>query len=362
MYRVRVTIPATSSNLGPGLDSMALALGLHNVIEVGEIEQGLEFQLHGEGVDRLPRDPSNLIVRAATCVFRRVGYAPSGLHVRLESNIPPCCGLGSSTTALLGGIVAANVLLGSPLSREDVLRLAVKMEGRPNAVTAALLGGLVVSNMDDGVLSYAGVPVAPMEVVVVLPRLPSDRARVVLPPSVSLADAVSNVGRAALVMHALATGDFDLLARAMHDRLHEPTRSQEIPGFEQAVRAARRYGAAVAISGSGPALIAFVPSEHDRVASAMVRALHSAGKMTARAWILPIDRQGVSISEMGTDFARTRPLPTPASPYPALRFVKDFHEEAAGDDSPSASVSPHPGLSPSNGKESRDEREEYSRP
>lgn len=317
MYRVRVTIPATSSNLGPGLGSMALALALHNVIEVGEIEQGLVFDLRGEGVDRLPRGPHNLIARAASRVFRQVGYAPSGLNIRLESNVPPGYGLGSSATALLGGAVAANVLLGSPLSREEVLRLAIELEGHPHAVVAALLGGLVISNMDEGVLSYASVPVAPMDVIVVLPRLESDTRCVELPPLVPLADAISNVGRASLVMHALATGDFDLLARVMRDRLHEPARSRKVPGFEQAVQVARRYGAAVTISGSGPALVAFAPSDHELVASAMARALHKAGKVTVQTWILPIDRQGVSISEMGTDLARSRPMPVPASSHPA---------------------------------------------
>ena len=143
MSRVRVTVPATSANLGPGFNSLALALSLHNVIELSHIDHGLTFDLNGEGASDLPLTPANLIVRAAAAVFRRTGCVPGGLHVSLESSIPVQSGLGSSAAAILGGVVAANVLIGSPLNRDELLKIAVEVEGHPESVTAALYGGLV---------------------------------------------------------------------------------------------------------------------------------------------------------------------------------------------------------------------------
>lgn len=320
MATVRVTVPATSANLGPGLDSMALALGLYNVVELAEIERGLEVELYGAGADSLPRHPGNMVAQVAMSVFRKTGRAPGGLRISLESGIPPRSGLGSSAAALLGGVVAANVLLGSPLSREETLKTAIEMEGHPNAIVAALYGGLVVSNYEDGRLIHASVPVAPMHIVVVLPAIEIANRRDALPQSVSLADAVSNIGRAALVLQALGAGDFDLLAAAMRDRLHEPARGKAIPGFEKAVEAARRHGAAaVAISGAGPALIAFAPADHEEIAQAMTRALQAATDAEVESWILPVDTQGISISEMAVEmsFNSRRARPVPASDTPA---------------------------------------------
>lgn len=321
MTTVRVTIPATSANLGPGFDSLALALGMCNVVELREIDHGLEFDLHGEGIDSLARDAGNMVVQAAMSVFRRAGRAPGGLYVHLESNIPVGSGMGSSAAALLGGVVAANIMLGNPLQRDEMLRVAIGLEGHANSIVAALYGGLVVSSYDEGRLVYASLPVAPMHVVVVLPDVKISSARSRVPQSVALADAVFNIGRSALVMHALGTGDFDLLSAALADRLHEPTRRELIPGFEKAAEAARRYGAsAVAISGSGPALIAFAPDDHEAIAKAMERALPTATQAEVRSWILPVDTQGISISEMGVFMpsGERRAAAVPASDTPVV--------------------------------------------
>lgn len=324
MTKVRVTVPATTSNLGPGLNSMALALGLYNVVELSEIEYGLEFDLHGEGGDSLPDSPDNMVVRAAIEVFRRARLVPGGLRVRLENNIPPGSGLGSSAAALLGGVVAANVLLGSPLDREELLRIAIDMDGRPNAATAALFGGLVISSYDGDELVYATVPVVPMYVVVVLP-VEADRPRPdVFPQSISLPDAVFSIGRANLVMRALSTGNYSLLRRAMQDRLHEPICQQCIPGYHQAVEIAHRYGAAaVSVSGLGPALVAFTEQEHEAIAHHMARAFERVTGSFARTWTLPLDTQGISISEMAANMSFDRQRrPVPASDLAAPIPVK----------------------------------------
>ena len=318
MTNVRVTVPATSANLGPGLGSIALALGLYNVVELSEIEQGLSFELYGEGADTLPQDPSNKVLRAATLVFRHTGCTPSGLHIRLKTSIPPQSGLGSSAAAVLGGAIAANVLLGSPLNRDQVLRIAVELDGRPDAVSAALMGGLVVSSHAGGELIYTNVPIAPMQVVVVLPDVERTKQLDALPETVALSDAIYNIGRTALMLQALTAGDFDLLAHAVRDRLHEPVHRPLIPGCSQALDAARRHGAAaVAISGSGPALIVFTEADHEQIAHAMSRAFRLATGRPARSWILPLDTQGISISELGLSLRREFPSPVPASAHPA---------------------------------------------
>lgn len=306
MKTVRVIVPASSANLGPGFDSLALALGLHNAIALTEAEQGLSFHFTGEGADELARDPSNMVVRAAQAVFREVGRAPSGIRVRIHSDVPLSSGLGSSATALLGGIVAANGLLGYPLKRDKLLELAIKLEGHPDNVTAAYFGGLVISSYDGEELVFKTVSIESLNVVVVLPEIKyaTDEARGALPEDIPLKDAAQNVGRTALVVQALVEGDYDLLGRAMRDRLHEPYRRKFVSGFEEASDAAREHGAAaVALSGAGPALIAFAEEGHEAVARAMAGAFQNATGNPARSWILPVDTQGIAISEMEVETA-----------------------------------------------------------
>lgn len=299
---VRVTVPATSANLGPGFDSMGLALGLTNTIELSKADDGLTVEIHGEGADTTPTDATNLLVKAAYTIFERVDYRPQGLHFVLVNSIPLASGLGSSAAALVSGMVAANTLLDEPLSGDELLALAVKAEGHPDNACAAFLGGLVISSYADEHLIYRQIPVSPMQVAVVLPAVQShtEEMRALLPTSVPLKDAAANIGRAALVVQALSEGDYDLLADAMHDRLHEPYRRAAIPGFGQAVEAGLEAGAAaVAISGAGPSLIAFAPSGHAEIASIMANALQAATGQKARSWILPVDTQGSVIN--GTD-------------------------------------------------------------
>ena len=298
--REKILVPATTANLGPGFDCLGMALSLYNEVELTAASASshapLEIGIDGEGASELPCDASNLIVQAAQRVFDRVGHQPRELQLRSINRIPLMSGLGSSSAAIVGGLVAANELTGNPLSRDELLALAIEIEGHPDNVAPALLGGLVIVASDERGPIVDKVEVPEMRVVVATPdlRVSTDDARHILPQTISRADAIFNLGRAALVVQALARGDFDLLGRAMDDRLHQPYRRHLITGYDDVIGAAKSAGAAaVAISGSGPSLIAFAPDDHDAIAEATRQAFATHG-VEARTWILNVDRVGAS--------------------------------------------------------------------
>jgi len=297
---VHVTVPATTANLGPGFDSLALALGLYNDIEVMAVGgSDVTVRVSGEGEDRLPTDASNDLAAAANSVYKAVGADRPGLHITCRNSIPVGSGLGSSAAAIVAGLAAGNALLGNVLSHDDLLRMAVEAEGHGDNASACLLGGLTIASAGECGLLVRQVSFTPLRVVVVLPeiRVSTHEQRAALPTSVPLADAASNIGRAALVVQALSTGDLDLLGEAFCDRLHVPHRQQAIPGYEAVVEAAMQAGAAaVTISGAGPALVAFAATDHDAIAAAMVEAFRVAGGVAARRWVLPSVTEGVRIT------------------------------------------------------------------
>jgi len=264
---VRVMVPATSANLGPGFDTLGVALELYNVVEMAETGVGedvIEVEGHGEA---LARPENNLVWQAAQEVFRRVGWRPRGLLIREAIGIPVARGLGSSSAAIVAGLVGANALaeraLGRRLlGREEILAMAVALEGHPDNVTPALVGGFTVACLDGGRPLYVRLDPPPgLEAVVAIPERPLEtrRARGVLPETVALADAVYNLSRATLLVAALATGRLDLLPAATRDRLHQPYRERLVPGLGAVIEAALAAGArAAALSGAGPSVIALV--------------------------------------------------------------------------------------------------------
>lgn len=298
---IRVITPATSANLGPGFDSLGLALDLTNEIEA-VVTDGADVTLtiEGEGADELPADETNVIVSAMRRAAEAVGQPLPGLRIACRNQIPLGAGLGSSAAALVGGLAAGNALTGGRLSPDDLLRLATELEGHADNVSACLLGGLTVASAGTFGVVARRVAVAPLMVVVVLPamQMSTREQRAALPRMVPLSDAAANIGRAALVVQALGAGDFDLLAAAMCDHLHVPYRQRMIPGYEAVGDAARAAGAAaVTISGAGPSLAAFAPAGHDRIAAAMIAAFERAGGVSARAWTLPVASAGVRVEE-----------------------------------------------------------------
>lgn len=283
---MRVSVPASTANLGPGFDAIGLALDLFNVFEVEVGGRGLRVEIVGEGVGMSRED--NLVLKAMEYAFAAAGQTLPDMRLRMTNRIPMARGLGSSASAAVGGLVLANAMLDSPWSEERLLEMAVDLEGHPDNVAPALWGGLVLSCSGSGCPRYLRME-APSELhlVVVVPEytLPTSRARQVLPRQVPFEDAVFNVSRASLLVGALASRRYDLLREAMRDRLHQPYRSQLIPGLGEALEAACRAGAlGAALSGSGPSLLAFATGESGPIAEAMQRALSAHG--VSSAWLL----------------------------------------------------------------------------
>ena len=295
LKHVKVSIPATTANLGPGFDCLGLALGLRNEVCMTAVAQpGLTVEVNGEGAGQIPTDGCNLAVQAAERVFEMVGKRPSGIHLCQQNNIPVSSGLGSSAAATLGGILAANALVVGGLSEQQLVELAVAMEGHPDNVVPAFYGGLTLSVMDGDVLHVETITVPPMPVIIVLPDFdfPTKMARAALPAQIPLRDAVFNVSRVGLVLRALERGDFAALALAMQDKIHQPYRLPLVPGMIEVFAAAREMGAtAVTLSGAGPSVAAFAPDNHEAIGQAIQSAFNQAG-LTSRTWVLPVENQG----------------------------------------------------------------------
>ena len=303
MNQVTITIPATSANLGPGFDCLGLALGLYNQVTFTAVSSPeLTIVVTGLDAAKVPTDKTNLVYQSASLMFDRLGQRPSGLHIQQENNIPVGSGLGSSSTAVLAGLLGANELVGRPLSQADILAIAAAEEGHPDNVAPALLGGLVLGVMQGKQVYIEPLPIAPQQVAIVTPdfTLLTKDARAALPTSVSRQDAIFNASRLPLVIRALETAAYPKLTLAMQDKLHQPYRLPLIPGMQPAFAAAYEAGAAgVALSGAGPSLIAFAPNNHAEIVAA-VTAVFQQHQLTSRSWILPIATAGTKINKLAS--------------------------------------------------------------
>jgi len=294
--RVHVRIPATSANLGPGFDALGLALALHN--EVGAEERdGVSVKIDGEGADRLARDGANVVARGVKLAYEAAGRAFRGCALECVNRIPTSRGLGSSAAAWVGGLVAGNALLGSPLSKDALLGLAARAEGHPDNVAAAIFGGLTVScGTAEGVTSVTLPVTKSLAWVVLVPEVTSAtaEARALLPRSVPREDAVFNVQRVALLLAGLQTAVPAALSVALEDRLHQPYRLKLFPWMPEVVAAARAAGAlGCVLSGAGPSLLAVVAGDGGAVGRAMEDALSRAG-VRGRARTLDVDSTGAT--------------------------------------------------------------------
>ncbi|WP_127587971.1 homoserine kinase [Paenibacillus koleovorans] len=259
---VYVKVPASTANLGPGFDALGMALNLYAWIEMSVAQDRTTIQLYGDQMDGVPTDKSNLIYEVAQQVFRKAGVEHPELNISMYSDIPLTRGLGSSASAIVGALVAANALIGSPLSRDELFQMASDLEKHPDNVGASLFGGLIAAFWDGERAEHLRIePEDRLEVLVAIPEfhLATEKARHVLPTTISMKDAVFNVGHVSLLVAALATGRYDMIRHAMKDALHQPYRAPLIPGMSDILDRAVEHGAlGVALSGAGPTLLALV--------------------------------------------------------------------------------------------------------
>lgn len=291
---ITVRVPASTANLGPAFDCLGLALDLWNETSFEITGSKLIIEIKGEGEGRVPRDQRNLIFRAFSKLFNQVGQpVPPGLRIVCKQSIPLSSGLGSSAAAILAGLIAANASLGNAYKTNELLQVGAKIEGHADNLAAALYGGLVLVSEDNGFWTSQKLECAQLSAVVVLPdvRLSTREARQALPEQVSLADAVFNISHGMQVTEAFRSGDIPSLAAAMQDRLHQPHRLPLIPGATEALDAARQAGAAAALSGAGPGLIAFVEEGREKIITEALRApLLDKGLKTRQFLIRTSDR------------------------------------------------------------------------
>ena len=301
---ITVKVPATSANLGPGFDCAGLSLNLYNRFNFTRTEKDeVSIEVRGEGKGLIPTTEENLIVHAMKYLCRSLGRPFPTVHIEQINHVPAASGLGSSSTAVVAGLLGANRLLGDPLDRYQILELATEMEGHPDNVAPAIYGGLVVTCLTErgGLCHVEQIELPPLQVVLVLPdfSLLTRDARNALPAQISRADAIYNIARLPLVVRALEAGDYQKLGAVMLDKLHQPYRIPLVPGMGDAFEAAKAAGAAaVAISGAGPGTIAFSPHSHDKIGRAMIEAYERAG-LSARMWQLQVEQNGSQVIGSG---------------------------------------------------------------
>ena len=300
--KVTVQVPASTANLGPGFDAIGLTIDLWNQASFKLIDEGYVVQANGESADEVPKDETNFILESFFQLYRHLDEPlPRGVSVRCINRIPLASGMGSSTAAMLTGLLAANAMLGAPLDKFDLLDLATTIEGHPDNIAPALFGGLTIGTIKDDqkvMMHQYLIPVMPILIVLPDVVLLTEDARALLPDMVPRKDAIFNHSRTPFLIEALRSGNLSLLAEATRDRLHQPYRFPKIPGARRALEVARETGAlAATLSGAGPGLFVIPGQERRDIAAAMLQAFEESG-VNARAFHLASSNHGASVSPL----------------------------------------------------------------
>ncbi|MTJ52076.1 homoserine kinase [Anabaena sp. UHCC 0253] len=297
---IAVKVPATTANLGPGFDCIGVALKLYNEFKFTTLDdQGLIIQVSGTEAEKVQTDESNLLYQAFVKLYQYIEQTPPSVKIEIKLGVPLARGLGSSATAIVGGLVAANELAGSPVSELQIMELAIAMEGHPDNVVPALLGGCRLAATSRTGWEICDIPwhrhIVP---VLAIPdfELSTSEARRVLPTEVSRADAIFNTAHLGLLLRGLATNREEWLKAALQDKLHQPYRQTLIPGYDAVNAAAMAAGAyGMVISGAGPTLLALAEADQAKlIATEMANAWQKQG-ITSIVRSLPLDTQGASI-------------------------------------------------------------------
>lgn len=266
MATVKVRVPGSSANMGPGFDSLGLALTVYNYIEATETDGGLEIEiLDAETKHFLPTDEKNLVYKSMKYLFDKVGYQPKGLKLVLKNEIPVTRGLGSSSACIVGGLLCANELSGANLSKRQIMEMATAIEGHSDNVCAACVGGFTVSVYNkEEIFYYSHKMEQDLKFLVLIPdyAVTTQKARNTLPGYYPRREVAYNISHASLLVASIVSGNYENLLCAISDKVHEPYRKVFIDGYQKIYNKLKSYGAlGTYISGSGPTLISVVEAD-----------------------------------------------------------------------------------------------------
>lgn len=255
---IKIRVPATSANLGPGFDCLGIALDLYNTFIFEEIEKGIEFI----GCSDEFKNEDNLVYTSMKKCFEKIGYNPGGIRIRMQCDIPVSRGLGSSAACILGGVMGANEIAGGVLNKGEILEIAVEIEGHPDNLAPALYGGMAVSVKDDSKIYVEEIKLnRKLNFCALIPdfTLSTEKSRSVLPKEISYKDALFNIGRTALFIAALSNGNMDVIKVGCEDRLHQRYRGKLIESYEEITEKCRELNVkAVFLSGAGPTIMTII--------------------------------------------------------------------------------------------------------
>ncbi|MBA7520988.1 Homoserine kinase [subsurface metagenome] len=299
---IKIRVPATTANLGPGFDCLGLALKLYLNLEIEQIEEGLVIEYQGEGSDNFSAKKDTLIGKSVEVVLKKTGQDKSkkGLKIKVFNKIPITRGLGSSASAIIGGIVGAVKFYNVNLTNQEMLELALPLEGHMDNIVPALIGGLTLAyKTGQEEIKWARIKTPrDLRVVVGIPdfTLSTEKMRKALPQKVALPEAVFNLSRSALLVNALQNSDWDVLAEAMEDRLHQPYRAPFIPGIEDIFLKIKKTGlAGVALSGSGPSVVSLTKKGQEEAIGKIMKDAFLYAGITCRVLVLEADLDGTKL-------------------------------------------------------------------
>lgn len=299
---VKVHVPATVANLGPGFDALGAAIQMYLDIEIEPRRDSVDIMIEGEGAEVLPQDETNLVVRSMNTFFDHVGRRPPGYAVRVKNPIPLGSGLGSSAAAVVGGLYAARAVTGANVHQAEMIEMATSLEGHPDNVMPALLGGLVVcyQPVGEGFKYFRMEPSDRLIPILAVPKrgFSTQQARLALPQDVAFHDAQFTASRAALLVAALSSGaTAEILADAMEDKLHEPYRMQLMPETAAVHAELRESGLPVALAGAGPSLLIIVPRPEVAMRAEQVRRVCRERASGWRVFVSEWEDQGAKTSQ-----------------------------------------------------------------
>jgi homoserine kinase len=296
--KIIIKVPASTSNLGPGMDTLGLALTLYNIYEITLTEGEPQVQIIGKGKGVYPENEENLVYQSAQLLVNRVGGADYRFKILIRSSIPTSGGLGGSATARLAGLVGANFLLGNPLTEEDIVDFAIKLEGHPDNVIPAFYGGFTVSCLTETGVKFIRCDFpARLRVVLAIPDfyISTEEARKCLPDRIPFQDVLFNTSRTAILVAALLTGHIDFLSFAMEDRIHQIYRKNLIKPLPEVLEAALKAGAkGCALSGAGSAILALATDKEAQIGGVMKAVFQSYG-IKCDVLVLDVDREGLQV-------------------------------------------------------------------